>query len=276
LVLIKKLDGHIIDLSLVGIKTLDLLISSPNIQHSFGNVEGAMGAIDFGSTIGTRQIVGKFRAMSRDIPTFSLLRDEVFAILGSTQSFYLIEKRLNGKQWLVKTDGSFDIPQRSIFGNFEVHFIAIKGVAESIMTTQQLQTKKINTNDETWSWGMGLETVDDSELVYNHTITPTVPIKIFNAGNVEVHPFESYLKITIKNVVGTLGYLMLVNSNGSFIYIMKSVANSEVWIFDGPNVKRNSLVAIQDTYKSFIHLDPGWNTLKLILTIYIDNVLVLM
>ncbi|MGX6993935.1 phage tail domain-containing protein [Vagococcus penaei] len=259
--IIEHLNGTTYDFDKSDVRTLDFRVDSPNYQHNLLQVENARGAIDAGSTIGPRDISASFLARSHDVATFSLLRDEIFEALKSDVPFYLTEKRSTNKRWLVKVKSPFDIPQVTTTGKFDVQLIALKGVAESSKTTQHIQKYGLLSTDDSWSFGMGLETVDDSELVYTHTAKN---FTIFNAGNVEVHPFESYLKIVITNIQSATSKVSLVNrANGSRIDILKPPLNTETWTFDGPVVLRNSLMAVKDTSKKFLSLAPGRNRIDL-------------
>ena len=262
--IIEKLNGQRIDLKDADIRLMDFIVSSPNLQHSFQTIDGALGMIDTGTTIGERTIKAMMRATSRDLPSFSLLRDEIFALFGSTEPFYIIEKRIAGKRWLVKTANVFDIPQKNKFGNFTVEFTALKGIAESVLSTQAIQQNGISADDNAWSWGMGLETVNDTELIYTHNAVVGTTFRVFNAGNVDVHPFESDLLITLKDIVGSTSQFRIINlTNQTRLTINTAVNSSDVWRYDGPNITRNQLAATKDTDKSFIKLSPGWNSFQI-------------
>ena len=137
--LIQRHDDTIYDLLDYGIRTRDLIISAPTPIHHFEQVEGRNGVIDYGTTYGPREITAYYRATSYDIMDFSLLRDEIFNLFRTEESFYLIEKRERGKRWLVKVANPYSIPQRNVFGNFEIEFVGITGFSESIGTTQDIQ-----------------------------------------------------------------------------------------------------------------------------------------
>ncbi len=141
--LIQRLDGTTYDLLDYGIKTRNVLISSPTPEHVFENAEGRNGVVDHGTTYDVRYITGMYRATSKDIKDFSLLRDEIFMIFRTDEPFYLIEKRLPGKRWLVKVEFPYEIPQKNIFGNFDVNFIGIKGVSESVGTSADIDNPEL-------------------------------------------------------------------------------------------------------------------------------------
>lgn len=261
--LIQRKDGTMYDLLDAGIRTRDVLISSPTPIHHFEEVEGVNGVIDYGTTYGPREITCYYRAQSRDITDFSLLRDEIFTLFRTEESFYLIEKRERGKRWLVKVANPFAIPQRNVYGDFEVEFIGIKGVSESIGTTQDIERNGISSDDEIWGFGMGL-IVDEEALKYTHKAEVGKTFSVYNAGNVTVHPFYCDLKMTIRNVQGSTDMFQITNlTNGSRARINVPVKPTDTIVYDGPNVTRNGLAFLRDTRKDFIELSPGWNNFQI-------------
>lgn len=259
--IIETLDGKTYDFDEADIRTMKFLVSSPAPIHNFMRVEGMIGEIDTGTTFGPRDITVSLLIRANNRITFSLMRDEIFEVLLRKEPFFVTHKVQIGKRWLVKVKDSFVIPQKFYSGLFDVQLIAIRGCAESRATTKIINDKGL-INEDLFSYGMGLETVDDTELIYVHT---GKTFKIFNAGNVEVHPFESDLNIEIKNVQGSSSNFELINrTNNSRFKINKPVASSEVWKINGPVIKRNSLMATRDTAKTFISLEPGWNTFEIL------------
>lgn len=261
--LIQRKDGTMYDLLDAGIRTRNVLISSSTPIHHFEEVEGGNGVIDYGTTYGPREITCYYRAQSSSITGFSLLRDEIFNLFRTEESFYLIEKRERGKRWLVKVVNPFAIPQRNVYGDFEVEFIGIRGVSESIGTTQDIHNNGINADDGLWGFGMGLEAVDES-LIYTHNATVNKPFFIYNAGDVSIHPFEQKFKMTISNVRGSTERFQITNhTNGSRARINVPLRSTDVVVYDGPNVTRNKLTFLRDTRKDFIELSPGWNNFRI-------------
>ncbi len=263
LTIIQRHNGETIDLDDAGIRTRDFIISAPNYINQFGEIEGGLGVVDYGTSIGPRDINVYLRATSVDIPDFSLLRDEIFHIFRSEESFYLIEHREPGKRWLVKAQDTYSIPQRNVFGNFEIRFIGLKGVAESIGTTQDIHRDGIDAYKELWGFGMGLEAVNES-LIYTHKAVTGKTFRIFNAGNVPINPFEQDLKITISDVVGSSEMFQITNhTNGSRSRVEVPLSPNDVVVYDGANVTRNNIVFLRDTRRDFIELDPGWNVFQI-------------
>src|SRR5699024_8449640 len=110
------------DLLDAGIRTRNVLISSSTPIHHFEEVEGGNGVIDYGTTYGPREITCYYRAQSSSITGFSLLRDEIFNLFRTEESFYLIEKRKRGRRWFVKVVNVIAMMQKKDYGDFEVEF----------------------------------------------------------------------------------------------------------------------------------------------------------
>ncbi len=260
LTIIQRHNGERINLDEAGIRTRDFIISAPTYNNQFGEIENGLGVVDYGTSIGPREITVYFRATSYDIEDFSLLRDEIFHIFRSEESFYLIEHRVPGKRWLVKVQDTYSIPQRNVFGNFEIRFMGLKGVAESRGTTQDIQRDGINANSELWGYGMGLEAVNES-LIYTHQVVSGSDFNIFNAGNVSIHPFNQNLKVRISSILGASSYFQLRNKTTNNVFrINEGVNNSQIILLDGPNITSNSTQYLRKTNRGFIELAPGWNT----------------
>src|SRR5699024_8794883 len=181
----------------------------------------------------------------------SLLRDEIFNIFRTEESFYLIEKRLRGKRWLVKVADPYAIPQRNIFGNFEVEFIGLKGLSESIGTTADIDSNGLRYSDELWSYGMGL-LYDNESHRYTHS---TRSFEIYNAGNVPIHPFQQELKILI---LGAGEGFELRNKTTGDVFRLTDQINGVI-VINGANITDNGIQALRKTNRQFITIAPGWN-----------------
>lgn len=258
-------NGKKVKLRELNVYAQDFIVSSIQQDDYFQKQEGTNRRIFLGSDDVLRTITVPFFTYDKYIHNFTLIRDELFGLFGK-EEFWIREVRdegyVSGKLYLVKLVDVIELKQTYKFSQHQLKFETTQfpyGI--SIKSTLDIQREGL-TNDNSWAYGMGLETEDDSELKYIHT---GKTFRIFNAGNVEVHPFESYLKIEIKNVAGSSNNFELVNrTNNSRFKITKQVSSSDVWIIEGPVVKRNSLLATKDTTKTFISLLPGWNTFEVL------------
>lgn len=253
---IQRLSGETYNLRDLGIRTRDIIVSSPPPRNYTGQVDGRDGLIDYGTDYDARPIIGRFTMFAVDLDDYVLLRDEVFNIFSTKEPFYFIDSRYPVKRWKVKTADSFDPERANRMGKFDVNMIAYLPFAESIGTSQTIQNNGIDANDALWGFGMGL-IADDDSLIYTHTGTS---FRIYNAGNVAVHPFQQELKLTIDNVQGSTSYLQLRNiTNGSVFRINEAVTNSQTIVIDRMNMSRNGLAIFRKTNRKYIELESGWN-----------------
>ncbi|WP_424685148.1 phage tail domain-containing protein [Enterococcus sp.] len=263
-------DGKQLKFSETPIVPLRFLVSSIQQEDYGKRVEGRAGIIHIGFDDVSRKIQIPFFFKGKEEFDFPLIRDELFSLFGK-ESFYIAEApdfegNFTGKQYQVKISDVIDMDQDELDGRIAQGTLVFETTdspyAQSILTTQEIQSNGL-TIDKYWDFGMGFETVDNQELIYNHKAVGEQSFHVFNAGNVEVHPFESYLKLTIKNVVGSTEMFQITNmTNGSRARISVPVAKTDVWTYDGPNIIRNLVHAAKHTRKNFISLAPGWNTFK--------------
>src|SRR5699024_9741459 len=207
---ITRKNGESFRLSEYDIQAQDFNVSSIELMPTYGSIEGRSGAVDYGADYGSRTISVPFYLRAYDMHDYPLLRDELFAMISSRESFYIRELRrpsefttcddeyddryVGGKRYLVRLSNVIDLDQQRTYGFGEMVFETTElPFAESIGTSADIDRGGINSDDELWGFGMGL-IADDDSLIYTHTGTE---FRIFNPG-VEVHPFEHDLVIEIK------------------------------------------------------------------------------
>lgn len=245
---VQKLNGQMIDLDELGIRTRDFIVHSPSYIHTFEEVEGMDGVIDLGTKTGPRQITCLFRFIADDWIDFGQKRDEIFNLFESKEPFYLIEKRNLFKRWLVKVADSYEIPQRNVFGNFEINFVAIKGYAESIGTSIQAKT---------------FEHLQELPVTYtDYQNIYATKFKIYNPGQpIDPRNPNHYLKITYK---GNSENLRIENKTTGDVwqYLGTSNLNDEI-VIEGIRSTKNGLSIFRDTNKRLITIAPGWNEFEI-------------
>lgn len=245
---VQKLNGQMIDLDELGIRTRDFIVHSPSYIHTFEEVEGMDGVIDLGTKVGPRQITCLFRFIADDWTDFGQKRDEIFNLFDSKEPFYLIEKRNLFKRWLVKVNDSFEIPQKAMFGDFSVNFTAIKGYAESIGTSIQAKTFEHLQNLPV--------TYTDYQDIY------ATKFKIYNPGQlIDPRNINHYLKITYK---GNSENLRIENKTTGDVwqYLGTSNLDDEI-VIEGIRSTKNGLSIFRDTNKRLITIAPGWNEFEI-------------
>src|SRR5699024_9875340 len=216
-----KRDGSSFLLSSHDIHAKDFIVSSIELDPHYSEVENRSGRVDNGATYKARTITVPFYIKAHDLHDYALLRDELFSLVVSRESFYIRELRrakyhayefvdtnesprydkktenkyVGGKRYKVRIANTIELEQTLVFGEGELLFETTElPFAESIGTTADIDKYGLRHSDELWSYGMGLS-YDEETHKYSHS---SRNFKVFNAGNVEVHPFEMDLIITIK------------------------------------------------------------------------------
>lgn len=247
--IIQRKDGKVYDLGSLFIKTMDFDVSSPNPRHHFENIGGRHGVIDHGTVYDSRDIDCSFYITAVDFPDYVLLRNEVFKLFDSIESFYIIDTREPGKRHLVKTRSSYKLNQIGRYGFFEVGFVALTGLAESVGTT----LSPITMDSDLWQVGQGL-LVEDEEIKYIHN---TSSFRIYNAGDVEINPREHDLTIRLK---GETSFPSITNlTTGDMWQAWFSTSSSQTVTLTGVKTELGSMSVFSETNMEVIRLAPGWN-----------------
>lgn len=271
---ITRLNGDTFRLSDNDVVARDFIIGSPEMRSTYGEVEGRHGAVDFGATFGMRSITVPIYINAYDLLDVALLRDKLFDLVASTEPFYVREMRrskqgyvfenddggdvyVGGKRYKVRLSSPIELEQESTYGFGELVFETVDSpFAESIGTTLGIDKDSISTNPELWSYGMGL-IADPDARKYVHTSNR---FRIFNAGNIDVHPFEHDVRIEITGVNGS-GFELRNRTTGETFKYNEELKSSDVLVIDGANVTVNSLQALRNTNRRYISFAIGWNDL---------------
>ncbi|PFJ15013.1 phage tail protein [Bacillus cereus] len=245
--IVQRLDGTVYDLEEIGIITRDFNPSSPRPKHITEDIDGQHGAIDFGTVYEPRKIDCSFYLKAVDMWDYALLRDEVFRIFDSQETFYIIDNRNPGKRWLVKCNSEYDIDQQRIYGFFEIEFVAFTPFAESVGTTLDAFTFDSNL----WQINQGLIAEDTS---YVHK---TTSFRIYNAGDIEIDPRKLPLIIRVK---GATNNLTIINQTTQETWKYNEATSiSDIVELNRVQAFKNGISVFGKTNRKFIRLKPGWN-----------------
>ncbi|MCU5414639.1 phage tail family protein [Bacillus wiedmannii] len=269
-----RMNGQTMKLSDINVQVQDFRVGSMEIRPTYLDVEGTNGRIHTGSTYGVRTITVPFYFKGQDLLDVAMIRDKLFEVITSVEQFYVRELRrleyqngdnlfVGGKRYKVQLSSTFDIEQQFKYGFGELTFETTDlPFAESIGKSSDIQRDGITSTSGLWGTGMGIIT-DPSSRIYKHNVAPGQQFKVYNPGNIPVHPFEQELKIVISNVVGgSAGFMVKNLTNSSTATINYPLSSSDVVIYSGPNIGRNGLEFLRNTKKDFIELVPGWNTFE--------------
>lgn len=245
---VQRKDGTIYDLEQYGIRTKDFIVSAPSLRHVTEAIDGRDGMIDIETTEGARVITCLFRMRAADMADFPLLRNGIFRIFRSKESFYLIDRREPGKRWEVKCQDAYVLEQKYVYGDFTISFVCFKGYAESVGTTLD----PLTFDAELWQIGQGLTEVDDLKYIHN-----TSSFRIYNAGDIDIDPRVLPLKITF---TGASTNLTVTNqTTGDIWQYTGTTTAGDTITLDGVRSLKNGTSIFGQTNRKLITLKSGWN-----------------
>jgi len=242
-VMIERTDGQSFTLADYGVTARDFVVSSIPIIPRYGTSDGRHGTIDYGATYGTRTISVPFYYKSDDMLDYATKRDTLFGIIGGLQSFYIREMRRD----VYQTGDNVTVNDRK----YKVRLVNDFAIEQS------------------FKYGFGELVFETTELPFGESDvisqTFTLPeFRLVNEGNVEIHPFEQQLKITISDSTRNIGHFEMRNiTNGSSIRINDNIATQDI-VIDGARITSNGLDIIRKTDKGVITLSPGWNDFEIV------------
>lgn len=242
-VMITHLNGDTYTLDSLGVVARDFVVSSVPLIPQYGQSDGRHGTTDHGATYGTRTIGVPFYFKADDLHDFAHARDRLFGAIGGTSSFYVSEIRRD----------TFQTGEQLLVGG----------------NRYKVRLSNVVSLEQTGLIGMGELTFETTELpfaetyVSNHKYT-TLTFRLVNEGNVEIHPYQQDLRITIKNVVGSTSFLQLRNvTNGTIFRVNEAVVAGKTIVIDGAEVTSNGLQYLRMTNRGVIELDAGWNDFEI-------------
>lgn len=250
------------------ITVVDVEIPSIPFENNWTGGDDGIAPIYQGTDIKQREIKATVMMVAHDVPDYYLLRSDLYAVFGYGTFFYIILNEEDGKRYKIILNDSY-LPERlmPVMGKIEIPFITSElPFAESVGTTQDIERDGVNSEIGLWGFGMGLLSDDESQK-YTHQLPrfSRMDFKIYNAGNVPIHPFDQELKIRISNVVGSTEFLELKNkTNGTTFRVKEKVTSSQTVLLDGPNITINSLQSFRKTNRQYIELSEGWNEFEML------------
>ena len=152
---ITKKNGKTFRLSEYDIQAQDFNVSSIELLPTYGSIEGRSGTVDYGADYGSRTISVPFYLHAYDMHDYPLLRDELFSLVATKESFYIRELRrpsefttcddgyddryVGGKRYLVRLSNVIDLDQQRTYGFGEMVFETTElPFAESIGTSADI------------------------------------------------------------------------------------------------------------------------------------------
>lgn len=251
--IIEFLNGQKIDLETqYNCKLLKPFVPSVSRSPSFSSVDGRAPIM---THVGRkeRSLRADLMIRSYDIIDFYMLRDELNELFFREKTFYIINKKLPFKRWLVTMASEIDIVgEYARLNKFPINFLCVNEYAESIGTSICLHNKK-EWDVDLWGWGMGLDW--DKEYKYIHNTNSFV---IDNIGNITIDPREHELEIIVKATAES--YLQIKNETTNDVYrYNKSLTPSDTLVLSNIRTLKNNISGFKDTNKKLITLARGQN-----------------
>lgn len=245
---IERLNGTVFKLSEHNISIVDFKIDSPSPRFQWEESEGQDGLIDVGTSFAERILRGSFEFVAEDFLEFPVLRNEIFRMFLSKESFYLIDSREPDRRWLVKASGFSPDQLIANRGAFNIDFIAPSTFAESIMTT--LDPNMVSAQIT----GSGSRVI-----AYRHN---TTTFEILNDGDVMINPRKHPLEITFKGASTNLRIKNLTTGD-EWSYTGATAAGDTIKL-QGIRSIKNGLSIFRNTNYKLITLQEGWNDFELV------------
>lgn len=243
----------------VGVRPLDLLVSSIEKERKEQQIDGVPGVVDYGYNYKGREV--KMNFMTEHYHgTFDhrLQRDEIYNLFDSYHYLYVSDNTVPSRVLKITIDGSFT-PERYgyWYSTFEVD-ARITGLPfwRTKYTTQEIESSGYSAIVDKYGTADGIN-VDYLNYKFNYD-----EFTIWNGGNVTVDPRNMYLKLNLTNVT-TTGNLTVENVTTGEKFIYKQAISKKNLSIDGTKVLIGTSNKLRDTNRKFISLVKGINKIKI-------------
>ena len=243
----------------VGVRPLDLLVSSIEKERKEQQIDGVPGVVDYGYNYKGREIKMNFMTEHyHDTYDHRLQRDEIYNLFDSYPYLYVSDDTVPSRMLKITVDGSFT-PERYgyWYSMFEVD-ARITGLPfwQTKYTTQDIEKDGYSAIVEKYGMADGIN-VD--YLPYKFTSNE---FTVWNGGNVTVDPRNMFLKLNLTNVT-TTGNLTVENVTTGEKFIYKEAISKKDLTIDGTKVLIGTSNKLRDTNRKFISLTKGINKIKI-------------
>lgn len=243
----------------VGVRPLDLLVSSIEKERKEQQIDGIPGVIDYGYNLKGREIKMNFMTEHyHDTFDHRLQRDEIYNLFDECPFLYVSDDTVPSRVLKITVDGSFT-PERYgyWYSTFEVD-ARITGLPfwRTKYTTQDIQNDGYSSIIERYGTADGIN-VD--YLPYKFT---TNEFSVWNGGNVTIDPRNMILNINLTNVT-TTGNLTIENVTTGEKFIYKEAISKKSLNLNQTKVLIGTTNKLRDTNRKFISLKQGINNIKI-------------
>lgn len=243
----------------VGVRPLDLLVSSIEKERKEQSIDGVPGVVDYGFNYKGREVKMNFMTEHyHDTYDHRLQRDEIYNLFDEYPFLYVSDDTVPSRVLKITVDGSFT-PERYgyWYSTFEVD-ARITGLPfwRTKYTTQEIESNGYSAIVEKYGMADGIN-VDYLNYKFNYD-----EFTIWNGGNVTVDPRNMMLKLNLTNVT-TTGNLTIENVTTGEKFIYKEAISKKNLSIDGTKVLIGTSNKLRDTNRKFISLVKGINKIKI-------------
>ena len=243
----------------VGVRPLDLLVSSIEKERKEQAIDGIPGVVDYGYNLKGREIKMNFMTEHyHDTYDHRLQRDEIYNLFDSYPYLYVSDNTVPSRVLKITIDGSFT-PERYgyWYSTFEVDArVSSLPYWHTKYTTKDIEKDGYNAIVEKYGIADGIN-VD--YLPYKFT---TNEFSVWNGGNVTVDPRNMMLNINLTNVT-TTGNLTIENVTTGEKFIYKEAISEKSLNLNQTKVLIGTTNKLRDTNRKFISLVKGKNDIKI-------------
>ena len=243
----------------VGVRPLDLLVSSIEKERKEQQIDRVPGVVDYGYNYKGREVKMNFMTEHyHDTYDHRLQRDEIYNLFDEYPFLYVSDDTVPSRVLKITVDGSFT-PERYgyWYSTFEVD-ARITGLPfwRTKYTTQDIEKDGYSAIVEKYGTADGIN-VDYLNYKVNYD-----EFTIWNGGNVTIDPRNMYLKFNLTNVT-TTGNLTIENVTTGEKFIYKEAISKKNLSIDGTKLLIGTSNKLRDTNRKFISLVKGINKIKI-------------
>lgn len=242
----------------VGVRPLDLLVSSIEKERKEQSIDGVPGVVDYGFNYKGREVKMNFMTEHyHDTFDHRLQRDEIYNLFDEYPFLYVSDDTVPSRVLKITIDGSFT-PERYgyWYSTFEVDArVTGNPFWQTKYTTQDIEKDGFDAIVEKYGTADGIH-----QDIAKYTFTSNT-FTLWNGGNVKVDPRFLYLKITVVGA-NTNGNLTIENTTTGEKFIYKeSISNKDLTI-DGTKILIGINNMLRSTNRKFVGIMPGKNVFK--------------
>ncbi|MDW4106494.1 phage tail family protein [Staphylococcus saprophyticus] len=243
----------------VGVRPLDLLVSSIEKERKEQSLDGVPGVVDYGFNYKGREVKMNFMTEHyHDTFDHRLQRDEIYNLFDSYPFLYVSDDTVPSRVLKITIDGSFT-PERYgyWYSTFEVD-ARITGLPfwRTKYTTQELNNSGYKSITEKYGMADGIH-IDHTKYTYT-----TNEFTVFNAGNVTIDPRNMPLDIRLSYATSN-GIVSIENiTTGEKFTFSRSFTNTHLNLY-GTKVQLGSTNWLRESNRQFLTLIPGENKFKI-------------